>query len=145
MGTQVALNLRNVPKELRGALRERATKLGMTLHAYCVMILQRSLDEDVYVPAEFETNIAPELIQVTAEVASNFRESIKSEYEAIVSLEPQVAVAPEPKPVEAPAPAPAPPVKKAEPKLCPKCKREKLKARDENTWRCPLCGYQEPR
>ncbi len=30
-------------------------------------------------------------------------------------------------------------------KLCPKCKREKMKVRDETTLRCSLCGYQEAR
>ena len=44
-----------------------------------------------------------------------------------------------------PAAEPAKRFPKDVPLLCTKCKKMPMRARDETTWRCPMCGHQEPR
>lgn len=141
-----ALNLRNVPPELIRALHEKAEVAKMGLRDYCVMLLEKSL--------------APPLLVVSREVRDKLAEAINTpdlhgitpmlQYDPPVEVEVNVELTtrkPSGENIVALTPVSAEQKRfpKDVPILCTKCKKVPMRARDENTWRCPICGHQEPR
>lgn len=117
--TGKALNLRNVSPELIRALHERAAEEKMHLREFCISLLEKGV-------------LPQEVVEMQKAVNAN----LSTHIEMIDKFD---------KPPQAPPSDPPKRFPKDVPILCTKCKKVPMRARDENTWRCPLCGHQEAR
>lgn len=133
-----SLNIRNVSKEFMLSLKEQAASRGLHLRDYCMELLTEGMAR----------NAAPVVDKQDVEAHRAQQQIINTTLESVkFNVPPRDNISEETK--KAPAIDTARPTetapKPSEPVLCPKCRREKLKARDETTLRCPLCGYQQSR
>lgn len=152
------LNLRDFPDDLKHELKKRAADADVDLKIYVADVLRHALTEQKRIAVDQSSRasqtVASKILvnehgemigmEVTKlvpiselEMVDAFKklyDKYKSTIKPIPPVKPETARAVDEKRFPQDVPI-----------LCPKCKKEPMKARDEKTWRCGLCGHQEPR